>query len=361
MVGLAVGAAAKTAPSGLIPSTVALPFQGNGPQFLQADARGEIYLLRGDTYDIYAFERGEISKPKRLAMVMPPESRPTAAAMSWDASSWALVASNRVFYWVDGRQQSTPDVGWLVTSVALQRNTPIAGVLPMAVGQPTLKRAPSPPLALRLGDDAWETFIPGKLPKRSQAHDPIDALFADYSVKLATDRQGRAWAAYPFTGRIVRFTASGRLDSEIVLGSGVAQHREEAAQKRALLASLRKQGYNNPKATVGVFTAQLLLRGFTFGQDGTLYTLVGPALTGGGMALGRLNLATFSFETTPVVLPDGGELSMAAGREGLFLATLSGSSDLWRFTWGQLEAAPWAEFTRFQILGSLEPGRNGIP
>jgi hypothetical protein len=166
---------------------------------------------------------------------------------------------------------------------------------------------------------------------------------------------------YPYTGRLVRFTASGRPDSTIVLGSGTAQHQHEAERKEAILSSLHKHGYDNPNVTAGAFTAQLLLRGIAFGQDGTLYTVLSPSLTGGGTALGRLNLTTVSFETTPVELPVNGELSMAAGREGLYLSALSGTSDLWLMTWRQLESAPWADFAKLEIRGSLTPSRTGTP
>jgi len=357
--GLAVLGAAANTDAALIPAQVNLPAHPNAPQYLQVDAKGNVFLLRGDTLDVYTIDRDQVGKPKRLETTMPPD-KPTAAAMSRDASSWALVASNRVFHFVDGSLQSTPDVGWLVTSVALLRGTPVAGVLPMTVGQPPLDRPPAPPLVMQLKDSTWDTLIPGKLPQRSQAHDPMDVLFADHTVKLTSDEKGRLWATYPYKGRLVRFTATGKPDAVIVLGKGTVRYpADEAERGKAVREDLHKRGYTSNQATAGAFTAQLALRGLAFGQDGTLYTLLSSSITGGKTALGRLNPATASFETTPIELPGSGELSMAAGREGLYLATVEGRADVWRVSWPTLDAATWTEFAEARVSSSLGPSSAG--
>ncbi len=54
----------RTAP--LIPSEVPLPDSWKTPRFLQADGKGNLFLLRGDTLDVYPIDRGVIGKPRRL-------------------------------------------------------------------------------------------------------------------------------------------------------------------------------------------------------------------------------------------------------------------------------------------------------
>ncbi len=258
--------------------------------------------------------------------------------------------------------QSTPDIGWLVTSVAVLRDTPAAGILPMSIGRKaSLGRPPVPPLVLRLGNRLWETYIPGVAPKRAQDRDPINALFADHTLKLLGDERGRMWVAYPYTGRLRRFTPASRMDTEIVLGTGAARHRgDEAELKKSFVASLQKQGYRNPGAHAGVFTAQLGIRGWTLGPDGVLYMLLGPSLTGSGTALGRYNPVTGTVETIAVQLSPAGEVSMAAGRDGLYLAAADGAVEVWKLGWGTLEAAVWEEFTDSKVGGQTRSARLSV-
>ena len=335
-------------PEPLIPQTVSLPDSEDAQYFVQADSKGNLVLLRGDTLEVSPLEGNAPGEGKRLQLAIPTANQ--FSDVAGNGKSWALVESNRVHYFKDGRLQNTPEVGWLVTSVALEDDTPVAGVLPMSVGQArSAGRPKSPPLVVKLGRSGWETQVEGTFPSRATGgRDMFDVLFAEKTVRLASSRKG-LWVSYPYAGRIVHHTPSGGTDLVITFGKGSPTYKGDPEKARqSVLSSLKEGGYENSRAKVGAFTAQLLIRGMAEGEGGDLYLLLDRAINGEA-SLARYNSVTNVLEAAPVHVSGEAELTMAAGRDGL-VWTAMGASELWKLSWGTLEAAPWKEVEDVRLV-----------
>lgn len=354
--GLSVGQAADRGVRLLRPRAAAPALVWQGAQFLQADGRGNVYLLRGelDAMDVYPLRDGVAGEPVRLQLSGAVGEPVTQAALSSDGRRWAVATPQRVFLFDDGEPSAMPDVGWFVTSLAMVRDTPVLGVLPMAVGlSPTARRPAAPPLLLRFEGREWRPFVQGSYAERSKTLDPFNALFTEHTVELAADARGRSWLIHPFTGKVTRYSPAGRLEQRMVLGSGIAQHKEDAAQlRREFDRKLRVRGLRSSNATTGVFTGKLAVRGATVTPGGDLYLLLDSVLTRSGPALARYDNVHHRVETAPLSFAEEGEVTMAAGREGIYLASEIEGRRRWLLPWAQVEAAVWTPWEQTRIEGA---------
>src|SRR5215216_3123368 len=48
-----------------------------GPQFLEADRKGNVFLVRGSTLDVFPVKGNQLGKPKRLDLGYPPSEPPS--------------------------------------------------------------------------------------------------------------------------------------------------------------------------------------------------------------------------------------------------------------------------------------------
>jgi hypothetical protein len=135
-------------PKPLVPTAFFPKWTFDAPQFVQANRKGEVFLFRADTLEVFPFGKGRIGPPGRLEKAGAAGVSVSDVAMSADGSVWVIAADNRILVFKDGEQQPAPDVGWLVTSVAVLRGSPLAGVLPMKVGPGVGRRPSSPPLVV---------------------------------------------------------------------------------------------------------------------------------------------------------------------------------------------------------------------
>lgn len=230
----------------------------------------------------------------------------------------------------------------------------------MSIGGPSTARRPQrPPLILRLGSTGWETLVTGTFPHKTAGKDPFDTLFAENTLRLAPEARGKLWVAYPYTGRVVRFTSSGKPDLQMVFGKGTAKYKDDEQRRQKFLSRLKSQGYNNPNAQIGVFTAMAAIRGITEGRDGMLYLLLDRSLGGNGPVLARYNGVENVVEATSVRLADG-EVSIAAGSDALAW-TISGTNELWQLSWSALEAADWQPVENVRVLSGAPSVPLGSP
>jgi len=334
----------------VVASAVSPSISWNGSQWVQADKKGNVFLLRGDSLDVYPFSASRLANPRRLLRSGLVENGTTSAALSPDGDRWIVAASNHVTSFESGEARALPDVGWLVTSVGFLGNAAVAGVLPMSVGRGQVSTHPvTPPLVVESQMNGWTTRIGGSLPRRARGRDPMDALFAEHTVRLARDGANRLWVGYPYLGKVARYTATGKRDFEVVVGSGAARFRKDEATLRfAFREGLRKQGYDTDNAKTGAFTANLGIRGMTVAPDGLLYLLLDGSLTGETL-LARVDPSQGTVEGTPVGLAHAGELGLAAGSDGLYLAAPRAAEGRWRIAWTSLENADWFELPNARL------------
>ncbi len=337
-------------PNTLQTSSFAAELSFTAPQAIHADRLGNVYLLRGDTLEVFPISNRRAAAPRLLQRSAIVEGEMTSTAMAPDGR-WIVLAANRVVSLDGGRTEALPDTGWLVSSVGFVGGEAVAAVLPMRVGG-LRQAAPAarPPLILKADGAGWTTFVAGQLPDRSRDHDAMDALFAEHTVRLATDGAGRLWASYPYLGRIVRYSPAGKPDLQVVLGTGTARYRDQKGMLAAFRDQLRGKGYDTENAKVGVFSAQLGIRGLTTAPDGKLYLVLDRSLTGGNTELARVDEARGAVESVTLPLAADGELSMAGGRDGLYIAGARGNEGRWSIAWNAVEQADWRELTSARLF-----------
>jgi hypothetical protein len=337
----------QSTPRLIAPSTIDPSLGWEGPQFFRSDRQGNVFLVRGDTLDIYPVIRGQLGKAQHLQAYGNLGDSTSDVAVNSDGSQWAVLASNHILSFKNGKQQATPDLGWAATSVAMLDDRPVAGVVPMGVGRRLTSGYPAvPPLALRLDQGSWATYIEGVAPRRSKQQNPINALFAEHTVRLTPDERGRLWVNFPYAGRVLRFTSAGCPDLEISFGPGTPKYRQdEDSLRKSFEESLLKQGYRFDSEKAGVFTAKIAVHSVTVApQDRTLYMLLGPGIVPNGTLLARYNSARGSVETVQIGMPSEEEISMAAGRDGLYMAAATGNAGRWWLPWQSLAQGSWREF-----------------
>jgi hypothetical protein len=341
----------SASPHAFVAAPVAPTLSWTAPQSLHADLKGNVFLLRGDTLDVYPLGSRQIQRPRRLQRAGLVEDGMTCAALAPDGSRWIATAANHVLSFRNGQAEAVPEPGWLVTSVGFLGDMALAGVLPMSVGGfPASGHPVTPPLILKLQGAGWSTYVGGRLPSRSREHDSMDALFAEHTIRLVGDGAHHLWVSYPYLGQIVRYTPAGRQDLQLVVGNGAARFHEDEGRLLTFRERLRSQGYDTANAKMGVFSAKLGIRGMAVAPDGVLYLVLDRSLTGRDTLLARFDSSRGLVESTPLPLAGEGELSLASGRDGLYLAGARGNDGRWRIAWDAIDHAEWRELSNVRLV-----------
>jgi hypothetical protein len=345
----------------LVPRAMAPSLVWSGKQFVRSDQRGNVFLLRGelDALDAYPLDAAAPGEPVRLQVNGAFDGEVSHAAVSTDGRQWVVATPDQVLFFQDGKQQVTPPVGWFVTSVAMLRDKPAVGVLPMAVGlNSTGRRTSPPPLVLQFDGREWRPLLDGVFPERSRSRNTFDALFTEHTVELLADARGRAWVIYPFTGKVLRLSPAGRIEQRITLGSGVAQYRDNEAQlQTAFDRKLSQKGLKPSNASTGVFTGRRAVLGATVAPTGELYLLLDRVLTGAKPLLARYDSVQRQIETAPVLVPADGKVSLAAGGAGLYMAPETGKKR-WFLSWSEMDSVQWTPWDKVQVQLPPVPARR---
>jgi hypothetical protein len=359
-----IGFAAQDGPTpqqALVPRALAPSLLWSGKQFVRADQRGNVFLLRGElnSLDAYPMNGAAPGEPIRLQVNGAFDGEVSHAAVSADGRKWVVATSDQILVFQDGKQQATPPVGWFVTSVALLRDKPAVGVLPMAVGlNATVRRTSPPPLVLQFDGREWSPLLAGVFPERSRDRNPFDALFTEHTVELLSDARGRSWVIYPYTGKMLRLSPAGKIEQRITLGNGVAQYREDEAElQTAFDRKLRQKGLRPSNASTGVFTGKRAVLGATLSPKGELYLLLDRALSRANPMLARYDSVRQQIETTPVLVPVDEKVSLAAGGAGLYIAPETGRKR-WFLSWSEMDAVRWTPWEKAQARTPRIPARR---
>jgi hypothetical protein len=191
--------AEKKASPPLVPEAFAGDVGWKARQFIRADAKGNVFLLRADTLEVYPVHGTHLAEPVQLEGDGLEGADISSAAVSADGSAWILGAVDRVLYFEDGKQHHLPSAGWVVSAVGMRRDTPVLGVVPVAFGQARREKGAPAPQVLELHDDGWRTLVEARAVPREhwKDGDSLNLLFAYNAVDLASDAQGRVWVAFP--------------------------------------------------------------------------------------------------------------------------------------------------------------------
>jgi hypothetical protein len=291
-----------------------------------------------------------------------PSSEVSAAAMSRTGDRWLVAWGGQAALFQDGKARNIPAPGWLVASAAFAGDDLLVSVLP-------IKAAPGPaggrqklaalPVVLHLdSNQGWVPVIERPFEKRKatgSSRDPMDQMFAEHTTRVLPDGR-KLWALWPFSYVLKRYSPSGHPEMEVVVGEGEPKFTDGQAEQKKLEEKLKREGYDTQEAQFGAFTGKRMLQGAALGRDGHLYLVVSPEAAGDSFALDRLDIATGVVERAPLQMSAGSELTLAAGRDALYLATTNGSGGRWKIDWNALEKIAWKKVAGVKLNGAeVEP------
>jgi hypothetical protein len=331
-----------------------------GQQFVQADRLGNIYFLNANRLTVYPLtKKDQFDEPEILEAASARPGTVYGAAMSLGGDRWVVHDARSARVFVDGKERPVPPLQWKPWSVTLLRDTPLVAVIPLPIGGRAmdLKKIGNPPWFLRLGKDAWESglTLKGISVLELIEKDQLNAATAENAAFLMGDRQGKLWIARQYAYHVQRLTPGGRVLLDLTVDGGKIRSKPE---KKPVEITLRREQDNptdatrNPrqeKATYSAFSASPVLEALVEGRDGRIYFFVRTAE--GGAALDRYDPARSILERVPLTVTLKNRPSLAAGRDGLYIAAWGGTDGRWRVSWETLEAARWQKVEGSRIDG----------
>jgi hypothetical protein len=312
----------------------------DGQQFIQADAHGDVFLLRSDPLQVYPVTRShELGEPVRLEPT-PRSGFPLDAAMSPDGS-WAVNLGSRIHQFVaDGREVPLPQLapGLKPLFVGFLRGDLVATVVPVARGAAAGDHAV--PLLVRAANDSWSTEL------GEPQHSPEDpGMERAYRAAMVFDaREGRYFLARQYSYRIeLRRLGRNSALEELRLGDGPVLKKYTDAERARLLGGVKAATSSQPSGgTIHLAPGRPALVALTRrGAAGPLYALLAAGIAGEGCALDRIAWDERRVERIPLSFPCKGRVSIAAGRDGLYFAEWNGQEGRFFVSWTALDEAKW--------------------
>jgi hypothetical protein len=307
-----------------------------GPQKVQADKTGRVFLLRGETLQVYPIlKNGALGEPTRLETARSLEGPVLDAAMGSGPGNWLLRLPFGVRWFVEGKEKVVPPLAWMPASVGFLRGTPAVGVLPrptpvngMVIVHHDQEPPGTAPAVLVLSGDRWSVLAEEALPAQRDAN----ALTESGSRSILGDREGKLWAVRNYAYVLDRYSPAGHRLGRIVVEKGAVTHRE--AKDVRIPAEVRSEDRTRFQPFLGVQKVSSL----TEGLDHRIYLLVQGEK---GAALDRYDPAQSSIERLDLNLQLPGNATLAAGRDALYLAAHSGDRGRWKISWEELDQASW--------------------
>ena len=140
----------------------------SGPQKIQADSKGHVFLLRTDTLEVYPVGKGgRLGEPSKLEAASPINAPVLDAAMGpGGPGDWLLRLPMEVHWFVDGKEKPLPRLTWRPWGVGYLRSTPVVSVLPLhapangtVVIQHGKEESAAAPRVMALAGDRWSPLV----------------------------------------------------------------------------------------------------------------------------------------------------------------------------------------------------------
>lgn len=333
--GKTVAAEPASAPKAIRPEPALAGPTWDGSQFVRADRKGKIFLFRGNTFEVYPqTANGALGEPVRLEPTAEQKTMVLDAALSPAGDQWLVHADAGARLFVSGKEKALPPLYWRPWSITFLRNTPVVAVVPIPVGgiSRDLESLSEIPWLYSLGNGQWETVVTqrdltGK--EVVQAMRDQKDVVADAAIFMSADHSGKLWVGRQYAYRVERWSPSGRPLDEIIVEGG----KVEAKEYREEVNSTASKGFHR-------FSAKPAVRDLVEGTDHRLYLLV--TRPDGALVLDRYDPALAVLERVPLdMTKKSGRFTLAAGKDGLYLAAWNGRDGRWRITWETLEQAGW--------------------
>ncbi len=355
-----VGAALMTSPAMTIASAAAqlqiepLPKNDSekawtGHQFVAADRAGHVFFLKAATFETYPLAKaGLLGEPVGLQKAPGLNDEVREAAISPAGDAWLLRVSKGVRLFENDKEKVVPSLDWAPFAVTFRRGTPLVAVAPLPVRPlQNASKAGTLPWIQQLAGDSWSTFRERQGPtlgEMMKTENWFGKILEEDPLFLASDRRGRVWVAHRYAYKIQQLSPSGALISEILIDQGKVRKKKESQpiEIKASVAANPREATHAPsqeKGTFFPFTAEAVIQGLAEGRDGRMYFLVVP--TSGGAALDRFDPVRGVVERALLQWKAEGDISMAAGKDALYLAPADAAKGRWRVSWETLENAEW--------------------
>jgi hypothetical protein len=333
LIGGALAAAGE--PGGRVEAFGAVP-SWQGPQKVQADAKGSVFLLRGDTLEVYPVsKKGLLGEPSRLETARSLDGPVLDAAMGSGPGDWLIRLPREVRWFVSGKEKSLPPLPWQPWSVGFLRGTPIVSVLPkaapvngMVIRSHEAEEPARAPAVLELSGDRWSVLVEEAPP----AGQDTNAIVESCGRALLGDRAGKLWTARTYAYVLDRYSPAGHRLLRVEVDKGKVTHK--TAKDLGTPAELRPEDRARFHPFLGVLKVSRLAEGL----DHRIYLLVQGDK---GVSLDRYDPAESKLERISLGIELPGNATLAAGRDALYLAAHSGDHGRWRISWDELDQAKW--------------------
>jgi hypothetical protein len=314
-------------------------------QFLGADAKGRVFLLHGDTLAVdQILPSGKIVSWREPQNKEGSDANLSDAALSPDGSSWVLATAfgDELSLLTSDDLRKLPTPHWWVSSLAYTADGPVLAVLPAwGGGTDAASRAEweKPPFLLRLDGQTWQTLNVQDELKLISEKPPVlpspDQLKAERDVKLAAGRNGALWAAQQNAYLLKRYSRQGAVEESVAVNGGRVEWKERTEEDFRALDRLFSRKINRAHKMAAV----RVVRGLTV-QANRVYQVVE---TPEGVALDRwdADIQVLDRLLLAGIAPGLSYLSLAAGRDGLYIAARGLGEPIWRLDWQRLEDAKW--------------------
>jgi hypothetical protein len=327
-----------------------------GPQKLQADSKGRVFLLRADTLEVFPVGKGGVlGEPTKLEPTTPLNTPVLDAAMGpGGPGDWLLRLPLEVHRFVEGKEQSLPPLSWRPWGVGYLRSTPVVSVLPLpspvngiVVIRHGEEGPAKAPVVMELSGDRWSVLVADPWP----AQRDTNTLTESCARLLLGDRDGKLWAAHTYGYLVERYSPAGRPLSTVRVEQGRVEH--VAAKDVEIPAEVRQEDHARFRPFLGVFKLSDLAEGF----DHRIYLLVQAGKGERGLYLDRYDPSQGRLERVTLGVQLEGMATLAAGRDGLYLAGHAGDQGRWRVSWDRLDQAGWKRVP----MDDAAPGEVGPP
>lgn len=319
----------------------------NGFQFLQADARGHVFVLNGETLELFDVDStGDLRKKSVLERK---SGSPSVAA--WEAAmspsgDWLLwQPPNELRYFRSGEEVQIPATAWAVSALGVLQGSPILGVLPASVGAPAATADPRDeltPVILSADDSAWKILVARKpFERENRKAGLMQEVHTACDVHLATSSDGTFWLASQNAYLLKEYAATGKAKDEVRVGEGKVRWVDRSDKDwKEIEKAAQSQGRGFERSNFAPVRGVLVNRAITVSRDGRVYLLVE---TDDGLALDRYDSTALTLERVLLrsIDPGPGRLNLAAGQDGLYIGGRTGAAGRWRVAWETLDQAPW--------------------
>lgn len=328
------------------------PGKAEVTQFLAADRKGRLFLLRGDTLEVFRLE-DELKPIGKLKCIRPPEVA-YAAAMDPAGSTWVVSTSIQEVALCDFVEQKRPAglAGW-VSSVTFSATAPLVAVVPFGGRSMDLAGQVEPrvPRVFELDRSTWKPVSWAPLPEVS---DPKLGAFTQ--IKAQTDSlicsgpKDSIWLASWNSYRLEEVSDSERPQHTLVVGSGkVAWEKRSQDEQESGMAEARKRG-RDPKGVVPVYPRNVI-RSILCGRDGLIYLIVSSDK---GIAIDRFSpsMATLERAYLAKVEVSGGPMTAVLTSDEIVFGGRFIEDGLWHISLEALSEASWTP-----VLGARLDGK----